>query len=113
MSFVTFDYDRYDISETLVPMWAMSLMKISIFMSMMVLMRIEIGLFFMMGILMLAHGIMNKIVLITTTPEMILRWMELINFCDDVEGVERAYGVYHCDNEVSQDLNHGYDGGMR
>ncbi|KAG5629808.1 hypothetical protein H5410_001525 [Solanum commersonii] len=32
---------------------------------------------------------------------------------DDVEGVEGPYGVYHCDNEGSRALHHGYDGDMR
>ncbi|TMW82014.1 hypothetical protein EJD97_007063 [Solanum chilense] len=33
--------------------------------------------------------------------------------CDDVEGVEGPYSVYHCENEGSHAMHHGYDGDMR
>ncbi|KAG5595741.1 hypothetical protein H5410_036973 [Solanum commersonii] len=33
--------------------------------------------------------------------------------CDDVEGVERPYGVYHCKDEGFHVTNYGYDGDVR
>ncbi|KAG5571386.1 hypothetical protein H5410_061152 [Solanum commersonii] len=33
--------------------------------------------------------------------------------CDDVEGMEEPYGVYHCGDEGSHATHHGYDGDVR